>query len=374
VEPRLQAAVEVPMTWALPYRGNLTWLGERTILVVNAGSRAYGTDTPASDADVRGIAIPPASYFHGFAQGFKQAESRDPDLVVFGVRKFFRLAAECNPNVLETLWTDAGDLRLSTPIGERLLAGRSLFLSKRVRWTYSGYAMSQLKRIRTHHRWLRSPPSHRPTREEFGLGNSTPIPGDQLAAARSMVAKRLEEWRMDDLDDLEPAHKIAVRAAMEERLAEILKWSWDEERGWSTAARSLGFSDNFVYLLAQEKGYRARKAEWDQYQTWVESRNPARAELEAKWGYDTKHGYHLVRLMRMCREILTTGQLLVRRPDREELLAIRNGAWTIDRLVEWAERQDAEMGAVAEASALPRSADREALDRLCVELVEESFR
>jgi hypothetical protein len=234
--------------------------------------------------------------------------------------------------------------------------------------------MSQLKRIRTHHRWLRSPPTHCPTREEFGLGNNTLIPGDQLAAAQSMIAKRLEEWRMDDFDDLEPAHKIAVRAAMEERITEIVKWSWDEERGWSTAARSLGFSDNFIHLLAQEKGYRGRKNEWDQYQTWIKSRNPARAELEAKWGYDTKHGYHLVRLMRMCREVLTTGELLVRRPDREELLAIRNGAWPIDQLVEWAERQDAEMGEVAKTSTLPHHADKAALDRLCVELVEESFR
>ncbi len=359
---------------SLPYRGNLSWLRERTILAVNAGSRAYGTNTPESDTDIRGIAIPPASYFHGFAQGFEQAESKDPDMVVFGIRKFFQLAAECNPNILETLWTDPSDRRLSTPLGERLLAGRSLFLSTRVRWSYSGYAMSQLKRIRTHHRWLRSPPTHCPTREEYGLTNSTLIPQDQLSAAESMISRRLEEWRMDDFDDMEPDQRIAVRSAMEERISEILKWSWDEEHGWSAASRSLGFSDNFVHLLAQEKSYKARKTEWDQYQTWLKARNPARAELEAKWGYDTKHGYHLVRLMRMCREILTTGQLLVKRPDREELLAIRNGAWSIDQLIEWAEQQDVEMEDVSKGSALPRSADKAALDRLCISLVEESFR
>src|ERR1039458_5020213 len=35
----------------------------------------------------------------------------------------------------------------------------------------------------------------------------------------------------------------------------------------------------------------------DQYNGWKAQRNPKRAELEAKFGYDTKHAMHLVRLM-----------------------------------------------------------------------------
>jgi len=41
--------------------------------------------------------------------------------------------------------------------------------------------------------------------------------------------------------------------------------------------------------------------------------------------------------MRICREILSTGQVIVKRPDCDELLAIRDGAWQYERLLSWAE-------------------------------------
>jgi hypothetical protein len=54
------------------------------------------------------------------------------------------------------------------------------------------------------------------------------------------------------------------------------------------------------------------------------------AEDEVKYGYDCKHAYHFVRLIRMCKKILTTGKVIVKRLDLDELLHIRNGSWTYD--------------------------------------------
>ena len=53
-----------------------------------------------------------------------------------------------------------------------------------------------------------------------------------------------------------------------------------------------------------------------------------------------KHGMHLVRLLRMCREILEDGVVNVRRKDFKELLEIRNGSWTYDQLIAYGEEQD----------------------------------
>ena len=102
---------------------------------------------------------------------------------------------------------------------------------------------------------------------------------------------------------------------------------------------------------------------------WLKERNPARRELEAKFGFDTKHGMHLVRLMRMCREILTGQGVLVKRPDADELLAIRNGAWSYEKMIEWAEQQDKELREVARASKLPSEPNRVRIDNLCQEIV-----
>lgn len=44
---------------------NVTSSNASTILLVRAGSHAYGTNMPTSDLDVRGIMIPPSDYYLG---------------------------------------------------------------------------------------------------------------------------------------------------------------------------------------------------------------------------------------------------------------------------------------------------------------------
>lgn len=346
---------------------NLKWLPDRTIFLTKHGSQAYGTATPTSDTDYKGVAVPPAKYFHGYADRFEQVEFRqDPDMVVYDIRKFMKLAADCNPSVIEVLFTDPEDHIIRRPLGDLLLKHRQYFLSKKAKHTFSGYAISQLKRIETHHRWLVNPPSRPPTRAEMGLPERTVIPADQLKAAESMIKKKIEEWNLP-LDELDDAGKIAVQS----RLAAL----WAEVGSTATiAGKLLGFSDNFLALLDLERAYNGRKTEWDQYQNWLKTRNPARAELEAKWGYDTKHAMHLVRLLRMGREILESGKVVVKRPDAEELLAIRNGLWNYEELIHWAREQEAVLDALYQTSnVLPMAPDRDRLDRLdklCCQIVE----
>src|SRR6185312_2002206 len=222
-------------------------------------------------------------------------------------------------------------------VGDALLDERATLLSTKCRHTFSGYAVSQLKRIKLHRRYLLDPPKAPPTRGEFGLPDRTLIPADQIAAANAAVEKKLAEWEPHFVEGDEAA-KIATKNKMAAVLAEIVTNSEDT---WSAAARSIGMDDNLIRVMQKEREYAARSREWQKYREWKENRNEARAGLEAKHGYDTKHGMHLVRLMRMCREILERGEVVVKRPDREELLAIRAGAWTYEQIVEWAEKEDA---------------------------------
>lgn len=295
-------------------------IDKHTILLVLHGSRAYGTAIATSDRDLRGVAVPPRDHFFGFAHQFEQSECKEPDMVVYDIRKFFRMAADCNPNVIEILFADT--VVTARPEAERLLAGRELFLSKKARHTFAGYAHAQLKRIRGHRAWLLDPPKAPPSREDFGL--------------------RADRKEFND----------SVRGAMEE-----------------LASEGHEFSAEVMRILDAEKRYAVALKQWQQYQRWQRERNPARAELEAKHGYDAKHAMHLVRLLRMCEEILDGRGVLVRRPDAEELREIRQGAWSYDRLIGWAEAQDAKCAALYETSSLPHSPDRETLDRLCVEVV-----
>lgn len=341
------------------------WLPARAILLVRQGSRAYGTATATSDEDVKGVCIPPPEVVFSFGPPFEQAETHEPDLVVYDWRKFFALAAECNPGILEMLFTEDADVVASTPLGDRLRAARSEFLSRKVRHTFAGYALSQLKRIRTHRRWLEQPPAAPPTRAEFGLPERPTLTPDELGAAEAQVKRRLDEWRVE-LDDLPPATRIALESRLSRVLIELHLASGEER--FLAAGRSIGFDTALLELLDRERRFRARMNEWRQFETWKRERNPARAQLEAKHGYDTKHAMHLVRLLRMCLEVLQTGRVVVRRPDADELLAIRRGAWTYDQLVAWADAQDRAIDEAVARSPLPPSADRVRLDALCVEL------
>jgi hypothetical protein len=354
------------------YTGNLTWLPERTIYVTRHGSHAYGTSLPTSDLDLRGVAIAPKEYYLGFSQVFEQAVQKEPDLVIFEVKKFLKLAAECNPNVLELLYTDESDHLLVTPPARVLLDNRHLFLSRKVKHTFQGYAHAQMKRILTHRRWLLNPVAAPPTRAEFGLPERTVIPADQLAAAQAAIQKQLDKWSWHELEGVEPGMRQAIKDEFLRLLAEITLWGEDsfDEHVWLSAARHIGFTTNFIELLDQERRYGAAHRNWIQFQTWKTERNPARAALEEKFGFDTKHAMHLVRLSRCCEEILTTGQVHVRRDDAEELLGIRAGAWNFEKLAEWFEAQSHRIEKADKLSSLPRSSDIHALNALCMRVVE----
>lgn len=351
---------------------NITWLRDRTVFLTRHGSHAYGLNTATSDEDFKGLAIPPREYFLGYANRFEQGESKDPDLVIYDIRKFFALAADCNPNIIEVLWTDPVDHVIKTPIGEELIDHRELFLSRKARHTFSGYAIAQLKRINIHYKWLKDPPAAPPRREDFGLLPDTRDMADvrdQVGAALAMIQREVATW--DDLawTDLDEAARIGLKAKISEFLTRA---SVSKDDLFLHSGRQLGFDENFLAMLQREKSYRAKKAEWDNYQGWLVKRNKARSELEAKFGYDTKHAMHLVRLLRMCREILETGRVTVKRhADREELLAIRGGAWTYERLVEWAAAQDSAMEDLYKTSPLPRAPDVKQLDALCMRLVQK---
>src|SRR6185369_17173804 len=63
-----------------------------------------------------------------------------------------------------------------------------------------------------------------------------------------------------------------------------------------------------------------------------------RRGLVERFGYDTKNAAHLIRILRMGIEFLTEGTLYVEREDKQELLNIKQGLWTLDEVKAEAER------------------------------------
>jgi uncharacterized protein len=293
---------------------------DNLIFMAIAGSNMYGTNTPESDIDKRGICVPPKEVLLGFADNFEQQDYSDEDTVVYSLKKFMMLAASCNPNIIELLFAPDESIVTTSSTWEILRKHRHEFLSAKAYHTFTGYAIGQLKRIRTHRAWLLNPPSHKPTRQEYGLGDA----GQGIRE----LSKGVDVAEIDS---------------------------------------------DVIRVIEKEKCYKSALTQWNQYQNWKENRNPKRSALEAKFGYDTKHASHLVRLLRMGKEILLTGDLTVRRSDAKELLGIREGIWTYDDLMSNIEPLWGELETIYKERSyvVPHASDKSKLSNLCAELHEQ---
>ena len=111
------------------------------------GSKAYGLAEGDADDDWRGIYLPPARLAWSLYRLPEQIEARTDqhDEVYWELEKCLLLALKANPNVLETLWTPLV-LQMS-PLADELRQMRGAFLSQHLFKTYSGYVLSQFRRM-----------------------------------------------------------------------------------------------------------------------------------------------------------------------------------------------------------------------------------
>ena len=364
-------------------------LHDHTILLTVSGSRAYGIHTPQSDVDVKGVCVPSKEYFFGVRKRFEQVDRKSHfdvfaqylneeqrvastreklEGVIYSLQKFIRLAADANPNILDVLFCRNQEILFQTPLGEKLRENRGLFISAKVKHTFSGYALAQLKRIKGHRKWLLEPPKGPPKRSDFDLDEQL-LSKHERNCLQDAIRKQLDLWEWD-FGDMQHSDVLYVKNNISEILADM---GIHSDNKWIPAARSLGAAEDLIAHIGKERKFIGAKRNWQQYQTWRKQRNPIRAEMERKHGYDLKHAAHLVRLLRMGLEILTTGKINVWRGDidAEELIAIRNGQWSYEELLEWAGRAGQKLDEVYQAQQydIPREPQREKIEGLCIDLI-----
>lgn len=96
-----------------------------------------------------------------------------------------------------------------------------------------------------------------------------------------------------------------------------------------------------------------------------------RKALVQKYGYDTKNAAHLIRLIRMAKEFLKTGELQVDRSDldADELRRIKAGEFNLETIKAQAEKEFAQLSQAELESTLPDRPDRVAIDKLLTEIL-----
>ncbi len=153
------------------------WLPNAVAYETLMGSVAYGVSSDMSDMDVYGFCLPPKEQIFphlsgeipGFGrqvQRFEQfqqhhikdepaeatvaretGKGREVDITIFSIVKYFQLAMENNPNVLDSLFTPANCVLHVTAIGNMVRERRRDFLHKGAWHKFKGYSYSQLHKM-----------------------------------------------------------------------------------------------------------------------------------------------------------------------------------------------------------------------------------
>lgn len=110
------------------------------------GSRAYGTNLPESDIDIRGVAVRRKEDIL-LGNDFENFVDVNTDTTIYSFDKIIDLLTKCNPNTIELLGLDTDDYIYKNEIGELLLKNKDIFLSNRCINTFSEYALQQLYRM-----------------------------------------------------------------------------------------------------------------------------------------------------------------------------------------------------------------------------------
>ena len=301
--------------------GLMKKLSDMEIVVeMKSGSHVYGTNTPESDLDLRGVCIGPPKVIFSIFKNFEQYQGqKGEDRIIYDIRKFFALCSKCNPNIVEQLYTPPEFWITVTPLWEKILENKHLFISKAAKNSFSGYAHAQLKKLRSHHKWLRDIPV-KPDPEKYGVD----------------------------------VHKLSKTQA------DAIKHMPVEV-----------FKEEYVEFARNYKRYQQDLKEWNDYDNHMKQRNPARLALEKAHGFDSKFGYHLIRLYHEAVELLKTGAITLPRPEKDLLMDIRQGKYSLEELIEIGEKLDKELDGLYETSTLPWGPDKNGIDEFYYSIIME---
>ena len=136
------------------------YLKDNSILIGYRGSIAHGMYLPNSDPnsiddkDIIAIVVPPIDHYFGLKNfGSNGTEVILPDdnniwdIVTYEFKKLIKLLIKSNPNVLSLLWLPRDKYIKVTATGKMLLQHKKLFVSKKIFYSFTGYAHDQMRKM-----------------------------------------------------------------------------------------------------------------------------------------------------------------------------------------------------------------------------------
>lgn len=343
------------------------------------GSQSYGIATPTSDVDIKGVFMIPSDRILGFDY-VEQVSDETNDTTYFELGRFLHLVMTNNPNILELLNLPEECILYKHPIFDMILDRKEEFISQLCKNTFGGYATQQIKKARgLNKKIVKEFEKERKSVLEFCY-----VPYEQGSITVSEFLG-MNEMKQEFCGLVAIPHMRYTYGVYYDRNSELLAKGVnvpllhapykgiikdiETSNDVSTSDIPKGLSPKFI-LQFNKDGYSTYCKDYKEYWEWVDKRNPHRFadNMLHGGGYDGKNLAHCHRLLDMAIEIGEGKGVNVKRPNRDQLLAIRRGEYEYDTLISEADEKITKMEEVFGTSALSEKIDKEFINNLLLEM------
>ena len=302
---------------------------ENLILESYVGSKLYGTETPESDTDIRGVFIPTKECLFGL-NNISRADNSIEDKTESGknskdakdccyesLHNFCNLAIGGSPNIIERLFVPDEKITFINEFGKILLENRNLFVAKNIIPRFLGYATSQKHKmiVRT----------------------------DNFKAMNSFCEYLTKFEQRQLLIEINTDSNHLLFGSFKENMFNCGDMNFEKSRLIKD-----------VQKILKERLDKASN----------------RKELILKHGTDTKFSSHLIRLLLACKELLETGKLVFPYSFAQHILDIKLGKIRLNDILKEADEIKDEINQLEDTTDLREKPDFDRINSMVIDMTE----
>lgn len=333
------------------------------------GSQAYGTSTPKSDQDFKGVYVQNQDDLLTF--NYVEQFEVSKDECYYEIRRFLQLLATANPTVLEMLFMPENCVLEKSPVYDLVIAERHKFLTKKCLHSFGGYAIAQIKKAKGLDKKMNW--------EKSKVVRKAPI--DFCYAFDNGKTMSLEKYL--DKHELNQTHCGLVKLdhfrdcyALYHKTEEGFYRGIISEAGNDVRLSSVPKGEVPQTMIFYNKdGYSMHCKDYKEYEEWLANRNTQRyVDISGhNQQIDGKNLLHCRRLLDMAIEIATEKTIKVQRPNADYLLKIRRGEVDLETIIAEAEKDIEKLDELYAKSDLPDDVDREFVNDLLLKIRKQSI-
>jgi uncharacterized protein len=330
------------------------------------GSQAYGTNTPESDVDIKGIYI--QSNDEILSNRYKEQINVTKDECYYEIQRFLQLAKSANPTILELLYTPDDCILETSPEFELLKQNRDKFLTKKCYNSFSGYAYQQIQKATGLDKKMNYE-KEKITQKSIidfcyiNLHSGKVFKLNEFIEDFDMIKENIGLVKLDHFKDIyalyyDDSGQIGYRCLVKENSTQLR---------CSIVAKN---QNPFCILYFNSQEYSKYCKEYKEYNEWLKNRNTARyVDVEAHGQkIDGKNLLHCRRLIDVALEIPILKTINVRRENAEYLLSIRKGKVSLEEVLEKAKKDIESLKDIYLNSDLPDDIDDDFVSDLLLQI------